>query len=78
MENIFIINPEATLSDVKDAIEERIAKVKALTSHFLENVINYDENSDGLSKECLEDMLNMINDFLHEIDFLYQRLNTMM
>jgi hypothetical protein len=72
-----IINPQATLLDIKDAINERMAKVKALTTHFLESVINCNKENDGFDKDCVENILSTINDFLEEIDFLYQRLSSM-
>lgn len=74
MENIFNISPDATLLDIKDAITERIAKVKTLTSQFLEIVIN-NNNYETIDQESLETIISMINDFLDEIDLLYNRIN---
>jgi hypothetical protein len=74
MENTFILNPEATLLDIKDAINERIAKVKALITQSLDNIFSDDEAAKGIDPECLGTILSTVNDFIAEIDLLSQRL----
>lgn len=70
MNDIFILNPEATELDIKDAIDERISKAKALGAKLLSNI----QGKDTLDSEMLYSVIWTINDFLEEIDFLYQKI----
>jgi hypothetical protein len=70
MNDIFILNPDATELDIKDAIDERITKAKAIGTKLLTNI----QDKEILDPELLRSVIWTINDFLEEIDFLYQKI----
>jgi hypothetical protein len=72
MSDIFVFNSNATALDIKDAIDERVAKVKAISSRLLTQINN---RSEGIDQEVLYSIIWTMNDLLEEAAFLCQKLS---
>lgn len=64
MNNVFILNPAVSLSDLQDAIDERITKLKATTACLLAA----DESS--VTYELVHDTIWAIDGLIEELDIL--------
>jgi hypothetical protein len=72
MGDIFIFNPNATILDIKDAIDERVTKAKAISSRLLTQINN---GSEAIDQEVLYSIVWAMNDLLEEAAFLCQKLS---
>ena len=71
MDNIFILNPSAIELDLKDAIDERFLKIKAVTTGILATRDNVSE----LEQEIVYNLIWLIDDYLDEIDLMHRQLS---
>jgi hypothetical protein len=72
MADIFNINSEATKLDIEDAINERLAKAKAITIKLLNT--HADEIADN---ELSYNVVWTVSDLLEEIESLMQHLQNL-
>ena len=70
MDNIFIINPSATISALKNAVEERLIKVRAITSCLL----CQDHSYRAASSSTLHGTIWAIDNYIDEIERLIAKL----
>lgn len=68
MSNIFILKHDATLSEIQDAIDERMAKLKGIVGCLL--------NSTDVPQEVAHDAIFAIDGYLEELECLQNRLIT--
>jgi len=73
MDNIFTLNPSITPLEVKDAIDERLIKARAIANCLLSQDNAYHEPS----YSALHGAIWAIDDYLDEIEQLGNRLNKM-
>jgi hypothetical protein len=71
MGDIFVFNSNATMLDIKDAIDERVTKAKAIASRLLTQI----DRNETIDKEVLYSITWAINDFLEEAAFLCQKMS---
>jgi hypothetical protein len=69
MDNIFILNPTIDQLDIKDAIDERIAKLQAITSCLL--VSDFAESEPAGRSFC--NIIWIIHDFVEELAKLLEK-----
>lgn len=70
MDSIFILNPFATALNLKDAIDERLIKARAIANCLL----SQDDNHYEPSKGALHGAVWAIDDYLDEVEHLENRL----
>ena len=70
MDNIFTLRPHITPSDLKDAIDERLIKAKAITSYLMADYFNTQKHVETL----LYGAVLAIDGFIDEIEYLGDRL----
>jgi len=66
MDSIFILNPSITALNLRDAIDERLIKARAIASCLLSQDYNHYEPSKG----ALHGAVWAIDDYLDEIEYL--------
>ena len=71
MDNIFILNPSITILNLKDAIDERLIKARAIASCLL----SQDNGHHEPSYNALHGAIWAIDDYLDEIEHLENKLN---
>jgi len=70
MDNVFILNPSATTSNLKDAICERLMKAKAIAACLL----SQDQNHREPNCTSLHGAIWAINDYLDEIEYFEDKI----
>jgi hypothetical protein len=66
MDNIFVLNPSATVLNIRDAIDERLIKAKSIATCLLSQDSTHYESSYTL----LHGAIWAIDDYLDEIEYL--------
>lgn len=70
MDNIFILNPSVTILNIKDAIDERLTKARAIANCLLTQDCNHYESNNSI----LHGAIWTIDDYLSEIECLIAKL----
>jgi len=70
MDNVFILNPSITVLSLKDAIDERLLKAKAIAACLL----SQDYANHKPSNSSILGAIWAINDYLDEIENLKDKL----
>lgn len=69
MEKVFILNPDLAISELKDAIIERITKAKSITSCLL------DSSGYDIDRSLFHGIFLALDGYLIEIDCLFDKLS---
>lgn len=70
MDNTLILNPSVTALNLRDAIDERLIKAKAIATCLL----SQDQNHYELNLTPLHGALWAINDYLDEIEYFEEKI----
>ncbi|MGD9152155.1 MAG: hypothetical protein PVG30_00645 [Gammaproteobacteria bacterium] len=70
MDNTFILNPSATILNLRDAIDERLMKAKSIATCLL----SQDQTHYASSYAPLHGAIWAINDYLDEIEYFEEKI----
>lgn len=76
MEKTFLINPNLNLQNIKDAIDERISKLKGILNCLM-FAMEFVQSDDELDNESAYHALWTMDGFVEEINCLKNKMDTM-
>ena len=75
MDNVFIINPSASLFEIKDSIHAKLIKVRSIISCLFIAIHNNEDSA--IRTETINEVLLVAEDYLEELDVLQTALDKM-